>query len=228
MKKSKAKAKNAPKAVAKGKAKKPVKKAGATKKALTKNSGDDLVTRIKLGVETISEQIENVFASKPDDIVDALKQDHQALRNFLSLLKDTEKEMAERRRAYAAFSSLLKSHSSSEEKAVYATAMSLPGKDMHIKVAEGFVEHHVADDLMKRMERTKDAQEWSAHANVLAESVEHHLKEEERDLLPKLRKEASQEDKNAMLAKFVTLRQSSQKSIGQKNAGVLASAAAVD
>ena len=77
---------------------------------------------------------------------------------------------------------------------------------------------------MKRMERTKDALVWSAHANVLSESVEHHLKEEERDLLPLLRKSASAKTNDEMLSRFISLRQKSQKRVSKKNAGVLATA----
>ncbi len=148
-------------------------------------------------------------------------QDHKALRNILDLLKDTDKKMSARRQAYKGFSALLKSHSSSEELAAYIPTKKLSGREMHLKVEEGYVEHQLAADMMKRMEATKDPIVWSAHANVLAENVEHHLKEEERDLLPLIRKSVSEKKNLAMLKKYKSLRRQTQKFVTAKNAGVL-------
>ena len=104
---------------------------------------------------------------------------------------------------------------------MYARAADLTGREMHLKVAEGYVEHQLATDLMKRIEATKKPMAWSAHANVLAETVEHHLTEEERDLLPKIRKAADAKKDATMLKQFLLLRGKSQKKVTKKNAGVL-------
>lgn len=167
------------------------------------------------------EQVLNLYKDYPRDVVAAVKQDHKSLRNFLDILKDTDAKMSERRQAYAAFSALLKSHSAAEESIVYKESFNMTGKKLHIKVAEGFVEHQLANDLMRRMESTKETLEWSAHANVLSEIVEHHLKEEERDLLPLIRKESSAKVDEKMLKAFLTLRLKTQKMVTKKNAGVL-------
>jgi hemerythrin-like domain-containing protein len=173
------------------------------------------------GVDKLTERVSNLFASRPADVVAALTLDHEGLRNFLDLLKDTDAEMSERRRAYAQFAALLKSHSIAEENVVYKTAMALPGREMHIKIAEGFVEHHLADDLMARIEKTTDALEWSAHANVLSEIVEHHLREEERDLFPLVRKTSSAKTDQSMLTAFLALRKRTQEKVTDQNAGAL-------
>jgi hemerythrin-like domain-containing protein len=169
----------------------------------------------------LSEQVGNLFSNRPSDVVSAIKIDHQGLRNFLKILKNTDAEMSERRRAYDQFSSLLKSHSKVEEKVVYKTAVDLTGREMHLKVAEGFVEHQLADDLMARIERTTDSTEWSAHANVLSEIVEHHLKEEESDLLPLVRKAGNTKIQALMLENYLKLRRKTQSDVTSKNAGVL-------
>ncbi len=172
-------------------------------------------------IEEFSHQLVSLFSSTPKDIVDAIKMDHQALRNYLDTLKDTDQPMAKRRAAYKSFSDLLKSHTIAEEQAVYTPSMKLVGKEMHIKVSEGYVEHSLAEDLMGRIEKQKNALKWSASANVLSEIVEHHLKEEERDLLPLIRKAASGEKNHGMLKKFVSLRAKTQKHKTKKSAGVL-------
>lgn len=176
---------------------------------------------IKQSFEKIAEQITNLFKSRPKDTSAAIKMDHEALRNFLGLLKDTGRDMTERRRAYDAFSSLLKSHTKAEEQIIYKTADKMAGKEMHIKVAEGYVEHHVADDLMKRIEATSETLEWSAHANVLAEVVEHHLKEEERDLLPLIQKSATAKVDMDMLVDYLAVRAETQDKVTEKNIGSL-------
>ena len=191
------------------------------KKTAKKIGQKSLALRLKDTVDAVAEQLEGVFAISPKDIVAAVKEDHRALRNYLGTLKDTEQDMTDRRRAYAGFSALLKSHTVAEEKAVYAPTTKLAGREMHIKVAEGFVEHKLAEDIMKRLERATDPLAWSAHANVLAEIVEHHLKEEEKSLLPLIRKAATATENAAMLDKFMALRAASQKRVTAKNAGVL-------
>ncbi len=104
---------------------------------------------------------------------------------------------------------------------VYATSFKLTGKELHIKVQEGFVEHQLASDVMRRMEATTVALEWSAHANVLSEIVGHHLDEEERDLMPLIRKGSSAKQEKKMLEDFLALRMKTQKKVNKKNAGTL-------
>jgi hemerythrin-like domain-containing protein len=173
------------------------------------------------GAQKITSIFEGLFSSRPKDIVDAIKIDHEALRNFLKILKDTDADMKIRRSAYAQFAALLKSHSHSEEQALYVPSDKLPGRDMHIKIAEGYVEHQVGTDIMQRIERAKNPVTWSAHANVLSETIEHHLAEEERDLLPLVRKTASPSLNASMLEKYLKLRAASQRKRTPKNSGVL-------
>jgi len=182
-----------------------------------------LASKLQRGVQQVAKRVADALAQPTaKDTVSAIKSDHDALREFLGLLKNTDRDMTARRQAYVSFSALLQSHSMAEEKAVYSTAAKLVGREMHLKVAEGYVEHRLADDVMKRIKSVKDPTEWSAHANVLAEVVEHHLQEEERELLPKIRKAASPAVDAAMLRTFRALRAASQKKVTKKNAGALA------
>ncbi len=172
-------------------------------------------------ISKIADQFSNIYKSYPKDVVDAIKEDHNGLRNFLEVLKDTDANMTERRRAYDGFSALLKSHSDAEEKIVYKNSMKLSGRELHIKVSEGYVEHKIANDLMKKLDKIEDAMEWSAHANVLAEIVEHHLDEEEEELLPLVRKASNADLDQEMLEQFLNLRMKTQDKVYAKNAGVL-------
>lgn len=203
----------------------PKKKAKANKvtiKAKPKlGVADRMIGAVKSVVDKVSEGADGIIAALQGDIVTAIKEDHESLRNYLSVLKNTDEPMAKRRKAYEDFSALLKSHTVAEETAVYKTGMTLPGKDMHMKFAQGFVEHQLADDLMARMEATDDPMAWSAHGNVLSEIVEHHLKEEERDLLPLVRKAADLQTNMDMLTEFLSLRGKTQEKITKDNMGAL-------
>lgn len=180
--------------------------------------------------QKVIETAENIFAdvvqrlaNKPTDLVTAIKQDHDGLRQFIDILKDTGREMSERRRAYELFSALLKSHTVSEEKAVYAPIEMHAKADLVIRIEEGFVEHRVADDVMARLEKATDPVIWSAHANVLAELVEHHLDEEEEKLFPLVRKQIPKAMEADLILEYVQLRATTQEKVTSKNEGVLGS-----
>lgn len=177
---------------------------------------------VQTTIQMVAEKIATLFSSKPKSLVAAIKMDHAGLRNYLDILKDTDREMTERKRAYDHFVALLQSHSRVEEKIAYESANALPGYDMHIKVAEGYVEHKLADTLMSEIDRTSDPIEWSAHTNVLAEIVKHHLDEEERTVLPRFQKAFPPKLDQELLEDYLKLRAETQKPTTKENAGVLA------
>lgn len=198
--------------------KSPVRKAPPrNRKLMTKTIGE----RILDTVENVAADVISALTKKPTDLVTAIKQDHDGLRQFIGVLKDTKREMSERRRAYELFSALLKSHTVSEETAVYKPIELHAKSDLVVRIEEGFVEHRVADDVMARLEAAKDPVIWSAHANVLAELVEHHLKEEEEKLFPLVRKQITKKLEADLIVQYLDLRASTQKKITPKNAGVL-------
>lgn len=144
---------------------------------------------LKLQSEKVVEQVENIFAGCPRDSEAAIKMDHESLRNYLKTLKDVHEDMKIRRRAYDQFAGLLKSHSFAEENIVYVMAAKRSGRDMHIQIAEGYVEHH--------------------------------LDEEERDLLPLIREATTAKLDADMLGQYLLLRGGTQKKVNSKNSGVL-------
>lgn len=196
-------------------------RAQTEKKSKPKVPSKGILATLKAKSERIADQVEDAFLGRPQNIEAAIKMDHESLRNYLKTLKNVDEDMKLRRRAYEQFAVLLKSHSLGEEGIVYAIAEKLPGRDMQIKIEEGYVEHQLANDLMARIEKAKDPMVWSAHANVLSEVVKHHLDEEERDLLPLIRKATNAKTDTEMLGKYLLLRGSTQKKVNSKNSGVL-------
>lgn len=161
--------------------------------------------------------------SEVSKIVEAIEADHADLKKFIKILKNEQTPASIKRKVYGQFVSLLRSHSSSEEKAMYAISLSLPG--LKLKTLEGLVEHNVASTLSRKISPEpshKELPTWLAQVQVLAELVEHHVKEEESDLLPEVKKQLSEKRQIAAGQKFVILRRKSQKGITPQNAGVLA------
>lgn len=180
-----------------------------------------LSQKVRDNIDRIAGEVVAIFTKEPTDLISAIKQDHEGLRQYIDVLKDTDREMAERRRAYALFSALLKSHTVAEEEAVYKPIERPAKSDLVIRIEEGFVEHRVCDDIMTRMEKTDDAVVWSAHANVLAELVEHHLDEEEEKMFPLIREQISKSMEADLIIDYLDLRASTQQRVTPQNAGVL-------
>jgi hemerythrin-like domain-containing protein len=200
------------------------KKQAAPKKravSLGKKATLSVPERIKEGFEQAIARITSTLTNQPTDLISAIEQDHEGLRNFIEILKDTKRDMSERRRAYDLFSALLKSHTIAEEKAVYSPLEKPADNELTIRIKEGYVEHAAADYVMTSLEKVTDAKEWSAHANVLAELVEHHLDEEEKEMFPLIRKQINKNLEVDATVEFLKLRGETQTMVTPKNAGVL-------
>lgn len=175
----------------------------------------------KSQVAQLRDRVASVFSKGPRQLTDALKMDHDSLRNYISVLKDTDTPIAQRKSAYKAFASLLKSHSVAEEQVAYQSASQWTGRELKIKVAEGYVEHQVCDDLMDRIAGVRDPLSWTAQVNVLAELIEHHLKEEEKEMFPLIRSHSSKTSDEKLIALYVAKRAQTQRIKSEKNMGVL-------
>ena len=164
--------------------------------------------------------LSEMMSSNMETIIEEIEDDHEDLRKFIKILKDEEADTKKRKAAYTPFAELLKSHASSEEKAVYEVCLKI--EDLKEKAHESFVEHIIAENLMKKIPGIRDEAKWLAHAKVLAELVEHHMEEEESSFLPALKKHVEEQKQEQMAEKFLTLRQKSQRGFSKENGGVLA------
>jgi hemerythrin-like domain-containing protein len=142
------------------------------------------------------------------ELVRALVRDHDDLRALIAVLK-SDKDVKTKKTAYKRFTDLLKSHSVSEEKAVYDLCLGY--RELRQDTFEGWTEHEVCNDLMKRISAIRHADKWQGAVKVLAELVEHHVDEEERDLFPEMEKAVALDRRLAAEAKFLELRDDTQK-----------------
>lgn len=141
-------------------------------------------TKRKAAVRTTS-------ASRQDALA-LLKQDH---REVAQLFKRFEQAGTGARKAkqdlVERISEALSRHASIEELVFYpAVRAEVKGSDSAI--LEALEEHHVLKLLLRELESLDPAAErFDAKVTVLIENVRHHVKEEEQELFPKVRKRIS-------------------------------------
>ena len=118
-----------------------------------------------------------------------LTEDHAKVRK---MFKQFEKMMAEGDDAEKAelvreICAELKVHTQIEEECFYPAARE--ALEEHDVLDEAEVEHASAKDLISQLESMKPGDElYDAKVTVLGEYVDHHAKEEEKEMFPKVRK----------------------------------------
>ncbi|HVK62392.1 MAG TPA: hemerythrin domain-containing protein [Bdellovibrionales bacterium] len=148
---------------------------------------------------------QNVAAESGEaDIIELILTDHEPLKELIEILKDTENDLEERRDAFEQFGPLLVSHAKTEENILYEYLKE--DEDLREEGFEGDVEHQLADQMLEEAKRTDDEDLWSARVKVLAELVEHHIEEEEEEMLPEFKKHSEKEDRIELGAAFTKLK----------------------
>lgn len=140
-----------------------------------------------------------------EDIIELILEDHKALKNLIKVMKETENDLEERQEAFAEFAPLLTTHAKPEEGTMYNFMKE--DEELREQGFEGDVEHNLADQLVEEIKRTDDEDLWSARVKVLAELVEHHIEEEEEELLPDFRKHSEKEERSELGREFMRLKQ---------------------
>lgn len=141
-----------------------------------------------------------------DDIIKLLLADHEPLKRLINILKEPRNSMKIRRRAFEQFEPLFMVHAHAEQESFYVYLKD-ENKELRIEGLEGEVEHELAEHMIDEVKMAEDADVWSARAKVLAELVEHHLKEEEREFFPTFKKETDVEDRILVGKQYLELKE---------------------
>lgn len=131
-------------------------------------------------------------AKSAPDAIDLLIADHKEVKG---LFKDYEKlvkadaESEEKQALALQICAMLTAHATVEEELFYPEARSVLGDDEDL-VDEADVEHASAKELIAQIEAASpdDDAHYDAKVKVLGEYIDHHVKEEEGEMFPKLRK----------------------------------------
>ena len=125
----------------------------------------------------------------PPDAIAVLKQDHRTVNELFERFEQTGPGARKRRgQLVSKMVHELSKHAGLEEQIFYPVVRArLPAVEQD--VLEALEEHHLVEITLSELERMDPSHErYGAKVQVLIESVRHHVKEEERELFPKVRK----------------------------------------
>lgn len=119
-----------------------------------------------------------------------LKSEHATVKRLLRELSETtERAVKTRESLVSQIERELKTHAQIEEEVFYpafkAAAEGTDAEDLFYEAAE---EHHVVDMVLPALKSANPkSHEFSAKAKVLRELIEHHIREEEKEMFAKAR-----------------------------------------
>lgn len=139
------------------------------------------------------------------DIIQLILDDHKPLKKLIKIMKDSEKyDLKERKAAFEEFAPLLVRHAKPEEETWYIYMKDK--EEMREEGLEGDVEHQLADQMIEEAKRAEDDDLFSARIKVLAELVEHHIKEEEEEQIPDFKKNSEPEERVALADAYLEIK----------------------
>jgi len=139
-----------------------------------------------------------------EDIIDLILDDHQTLKALINILKDVNADAGKRFVAFEEFAPLLHVHAKPEEQSLYAYMKE--EDSLRTMALEGDAEHAIAELLVHEIFETEDKDVWSAKVKVLAELVDHHIKEEEEEFIPEFEKNSDEGLRRQLGKQFLHLK----------------------
>ena len=136
-----------------------------------------------------------------NDLIELILEDHKPLKRLIKIMKNSDLIFEKRLAAFEEFCPLLTTHAKPEEEVMYTFMKK--NEELREEGFEGDVEHQLADQMAEEAARTEDRDLFGARIKVLAELVEHHIEEEEEELLPDFRKATDLEQRIEMGNEFL-------------------------
>lgn len=160
-------------------------------------------TKAKKPIEKVRSNINNgklnekkkvITSEDNNDIVSLILRDHEPIKKHLLILKNADVNISKKISSFNEFKKILLNHAKAEEQSLYIYMKK--SEDLQIEGIEGDIEHSLADQLITEIELLKnDDNTWIAKVKVLAELVDHHIKEEEKEILKQTKKEFDLEER---------------------------------
>jgi len=176
----------------------------ATKKAAKKTAtkATKKVTK-KATKKTSKKAAPKKMSAESTDIIDLIMRDHKPLKKLIKTMKSEDADIAEKREAFEEFAPTLLNHAKPEEQTWYENMQT--EEDMNVEALEGHIEHGLADQLVNELKGEDDNDTFEAKVKVLAEMVEHHIEEEEEEMLPSFRRRSTKEQRAELGMKYEEL-----------------------
>lgn len=141
------------------------------------------------------------------DVRSLLTKDHEEALDLAKRINET-KSASRRMALLEKLKAALTAHSRAEEKQVYEALMALKDKDSNDIGNEGYVEHHLVDELLDSLHKgDASTPRWEAQAKVLHELLSHHIKEEQSQMYADLGENFDNDQLEAMGRQFLAAKQ---------------------
>tara|TARA_R110002096_G_scaffold433887_2_gene653746 strand:- start:54880 stop:55320 length:441 start_codon:yes stop_codon:yes gene_type:complete len=115
-------------------------------------------------------------------LFEALREDHDLQRLMLNQLVETSGDTKARTVVFGRLKSQLEAHARFEEQQLYVPMLKDDGANERAR--HSIAEHHEIDELIATLETTDmSSSAWLPTARTLKEKIEHHLHEEEREIV---------------------------------------------
>lgn len=128
-------------------------------------------------------------SSSGSSVMDLIKQDHDHVKSLFEAFQEAE-DQDEKGKIAEEVMAELNVHTLLEEEIFYPAYRQLLEKEEDLEIMdEALEEHHVVHLLIKELEALgPDGERYTAKFKVLQENVEHHIQEEESQILSKAKK----------------------------------------
>jgi hemerythrin superfamily protein len=139
-------------------------------------------------------------------IFDLLVEDHRAVSGvFKELKSELEADEPDQEACVdllGKIDALLTPHARAEEELVYPAFAA--GEEAKDPVAEGLEEHALVHQLCGQLKELPSVDDvWCAKAKVMMDLVEHHVREEENEMIPRAKEEMGDDEAVALAAEFL-------------------------
>ena len=119
-----------------------------------------------------------------NDPVAMLKREHREVEEMLTKLQDSNPG-ARRRSTVEKVAAALTLHMQMEEEVVYPVVKRVVGAE---EEEEAEIEHRLAREALAHLQEMVDEPGFGAVVDMLKAGIKHHVKEEEKEVFPKLKK----------------------------------------
>lgn len=136
------------------------------------------------------------------NIFEALRQSHDKQRELCDKIVLTKGDSEKRRKLYADLKNELKSHAQAEDRYFYIPLMfDDTGLDI---TRHALAEHHEMDELMEKIDAMDYSNShWLVRVKELADTVKHHLEEEEHGFFQQAGKILNDKQKTTMAKQYL-------------------------
>ena len=134
------------------------------------------------------------------DVVDLIKAQHRAMDDLLEQAQQAEPDQV--RELLQRVADMLLPHSHAEESFVYPAIREYDSSE-DAEVKDGTAEHHHIEELMRELlSEDPSGPGYDGKLAAMVGELRHHVEEEEEDLLPVLSREASDDEREELGARF--------------------------